>query len=141
MREILELGWTWRSPTIEGEPARHDAGNGDLMKLFSPTIGAVLIALLLQGCAAQKTMVPTGGSRADGTVKLSYEYGMFEAPKVDMAQGTVAANKRCGSWGYTGAEPFGGETRTCNSYGGGGCNRWLVTVEFQCTGGAPVYGK
>jgi len=101
----------------------------------------VLAALLLQGCAAQKTMVPTGGSKADGTVKLSYEFGMFEQPKVDIAQGTSAALKRCSSWGYTGAEPFGGQTKTCNSYGGGGCNGWLVTVEFQCTGGTQASSK
>ncbi len=47
------------------------------MKLGYLTIGAFI--LVLAGCATQKIMVPTGGSRADGTVNLSYEYGMFEA--------------------------------------------------------------
>jgi hypothetical protein len=111
------------------------------MKFFSSSIAVAMIALLLQGCATQKTMVPTGGSKADGTVKLSYEFGMFEAPKVDMRQGTSAANKRCASWGYTGAEPFGGQTKTCTANSGGSCNNWLVTVEFQCTGGTPVSAR
>ncbi|WP_454261926.1 YecR family lipoprotein [Pseudoxanthomonas mexicana] len=39
------------------------------------------------------------------------------------------------TWGYTGAEAFGGVTQQCNMPGGmGGCQRWLVTKEFQCTG-------
>lgn len=43
----------------------------------------VLVAstLLLSGCAVQKQLVPTGGSKADGTVKMSYSFGMFESLK------------------------------------------------------------
>ncbi len=35
---------------------------------------ALLIGLtiIFSGCAVQKELVPTGGSRADGIVKLSY---------------------------------------------------------------------
>jgi hypothetical protein len=110
------------------------------MKFVSRLAVALSIAVLFSGCAVQKTMEATGGSRADGTVKLSYEFGMFQVPKIDMAQGTQAAARRCTSWGYTGAEPFGGQTKTCNGYGGGSCNSWLVTVEFQCTG-TPVASK
>lgn len=110
------------------------------MKSLISVAGATAIVLALQGCAVQKTMVATGGSRSDGTVKLSYEFGMFEKPQVDMQQGIAAALQRCKSWGYSGAEPFGGQTKVCNSYGGGGCNTWLVTVEFQCTG-TPVASK
>ncbi len=44
-------------------------------------------ALLLSGCAVQKQLVPTGGSKADGTVKMSYSFGMFESPKVNVQQG------------------------------------------------------
>jgi hypothetical protein len=111
------------------------------MKILSSAVTVGLVAMLLvSGCAVQKTMQATGGSRADGTVKLSYEFGMFQVPTVDMAQGTAAAVRRCASWGYSGAEPFGGQTKTCNGYGGGNCNSWLVTVEFQCTG-TPVASK
>lgn len=44
-------------------------------------------ALLLSGCAVQKQLVPTGGSKAAGTVKMSYSFGMFESPKVNVQQG------------------------------------------------------
>jgi hypothetical protein len=111
------------------------------MKVFNKAVGVVLAAAIaMSGCAVQKTMEATGGSRADGTVKLSYEFGLFQQPQVDMAQGTAAALRRCNSWGYTGAEPFGGQTKVCNGYGSGSCNSWLVTVEFQCTG-TPVASK
>lgn len=92
-----------------------------------------LLVLGLSGCAVQKTLTPTGGSRADGTVELSYEYGMFEQPKVDLHQGTQVAKQRCAAWGYSDAQPFGGQKSTCQqSNGYGNCVRTLVTVQYQC---------
>jgi hypothetical protein len=91
-------------------------------------------ALALQACAVQKDLVATGGSRADGTVKLAYEFESYQKPVVNLQQGTATAAERCKSWGYSGAEPFGGETRLCNNSNRDGCTRWQVTVEFQCTG-------
>ncbi len=96
----------------------------------------VLAILLLQGCAVQKQLIPTGGSRADGTVKLSYEYGLFEAPKLDAQQGMNVALQRCSAWGYSGAEPFGGSTQNCINPTNNGCSRWLVSIEYQCSGAA-----
>ena len=96
--------------------------------------GLLAAILALQGCAVQKEMVATGGSRADGTVKLAYEFRSFEKPVLNLQQGTATAAERCKSWGYTGAEPFGGETRVCNDSNREGCTRWQVSVEFQCTG-------
>lgn len=90
--------------------------------------------LILSGCATQKQLVPTGGSKADGTVKMSYSYGMFESPKVDMQQGAQLAVKRCAAWGYSGAEPFGGYTSVCSQPSSSGCMETLVSVEYQCTG-------
>lgn len=94
---------------------------------------ACAVIAALTGCAVQKTMVPTGGSRSDGTIKLSYEFDRFEVPHVDEQQGLAVATKRCAAWGYTGTEAFGGQTKTC-ALQGSGCARWLVTVEYQCTG-------
>ena len=96
---------------------------------------AVLICLIinLSGCAVQKELVPTGGSRADGIVKLSYEYGLFEAPQLNAQQGVNAAKQRCSSWGYKNAEAFGGSTKSCIIPTNKGCNRWLVSIEYQCT--------
>lgn len=47
-------------------------------------------AFLLSGCATPKQMIPTGGSKSDGTVRMGYSYGMFEKPVVDASQGEPA---------------------------------------------------
>ena len=101
-------------------------------RLSAMTLIAAMFAL--QGCAVQKEMVATGGSRADGTVKLGYDFRTYEKPVIDMRQGTATAAERCRTWGYSGAEPFGGQTEVCNDSSKDGCTRWHVTVEFQCTG-------
>jgi len=44
------------------------------MKLYAI---AGISALLLAGCATTKDWSATGGSQADGTVRLSYEFGPF----------------------------------------------------------------
>jgi hypothetical protein len=93
---------------------------------------AVLIGLSVSGCAVQKNWTATGGSRADGTIKLSYQYSLFEVPKVDNEQGIDLASERCRSWGYGSAEPFGGTVSKCTNFSSSGCNRWLVTAEYQC---------
>lgn len=104
--------------------------------MHKSTIALAVITLAsLPSCAVQKDLVPTGGSRADGTVTLSYEYGRFEKPEVDMPKAATLAMQRCGAWGYTGAEPFGGQMNKCEAVDGyGGCIRTLVTVTYQCTG-------
>jgi len=96
----------------------------------------VISALFLAGCATTKDWSATGGSRSDGTVRLSYEFGQFEKPELSEQQAVTLASQRCKTWGYTGAEAFGGQTRTCNLSSGafGNCQRWLVTKEYQCTG-------
>ena len=96
---------------------------------------AVAAAMFVSGCATTKNWSATGGSRADATVRLSYEYGAFEKPQTSEMEAVNLATARCKTWGYTGAEAFGGVTRQCNMPGGmGGCNGWRVTKEFQCTG-------
>lgn len=94
----------------------------------------IFLSLCLSGCAVQKQLVPTGGSRADGTVKLSYEYGLFEQPVLDPQQGYRSAKQRCVAWGYADAEAFGGQITQCINFNQHGCNRWMATMEFQCTG-------
>lgn len=99
------------------------------------TWAILLLGLAISGCATQETLVPTGGSRADGTVQLSYEYGLFQKPMVDVSQATQAAANTCAGWGYSGAQPFGGQLNRCEAFNGyGNCIRTLVTVTFQCTG-------
>ena len=95
-----------------------------------------LIAFMVffQGCSVNKQLIPTGGSRADGIVKLSYEYGLFEQPVLNPQQGYQAAKQRCIAWGYTDTEAFGGQITQCINFNRNGCNRWIATLEFQCTG-------
>lgn len=54
-----------------------------------------LVCLLITACATPKTLEATGGSRADGTMELSYEYSQFETPVVDAAQSKDVATARC----------------------------------------------
>ena len=93
-----------------------------------------LALVILSGCAVQKTPVCTGGSRADGTVDMAYEYGMFEVPEVNWQVAANTAQRRCMNWGYKNAESFGGGMSNCISYSSSGCNKWRVTNTFQCTG-------
>ncbi|HIC6527629.1 TPA: YecR family lipoprotein, partial [Salmonella enterica subsp. enterica serovar Enteritidis] len=91
--------------------------------------------LILSGCATQKQMTPMGGSKADGTVKMGYTFGMFEKPVVDLNSAKDLAGQKCKTWGYTGAEAFGGQTSTCAQVGAYGCEMTNVSIEYQCTGG------
>ncbi|UBB91487.1 YecR-like lipofamily protein (plasmid) [Xanthomonas oryzae pv. oryzicola] len=105
---------------------------GEVMKIFAL---AAIVAVLASGCASTKNWSATGGSRADATVRLSYEYTAFEKPQTNETEAINLATSRCKTWGYTGAEAFGGITQQCNMPGGmGRCQRFLVTKEFQCIG-------
>lgn len=109
-------------------------------RLVSAAVAAFCLSTaLIAGCATQKELVPTGGSRADGTVNLSFEYGMFEKPQVDWDQANREAAQRCAAWGYSGAQAFGGNTQRCEAVNGyGNCVRFLVTAAYQCTGAPSV---
>lgn len=96
---------------------------------------ALTLGAMLSGCAVTKDWSATGGSRADGVVRLSYEIGEMENAQLNESQAVRLAAQRCKTWGYSGAEAFGGITRQCNMRGGfSGCAKWMVTKEFQCTG-------
>lgn len=91
-----------------------------------------LLITLLAGCATSKTMQATGGSKSDGTVDMSYEFGPFESPQVDMSAAQRSATQRCQAWGYSDAESFGGGLSQCVSPGGSMCNVTRVTQTYQC---------
>ena len=95
---------------------------------------AMLIMIDTTGCATTKILQATGGSRADGIIELSYEYGGFERPVVDWNQALTAAKERCKAWGYSGAESFGGTKSLCQAANAYGCLQYFVTVPYQCTG-------
>ena len=115
---------------------QHQPTGENMMRIFT----AIAVAAILTSCATTKDWSATGGSRSDGVVRLSYEVGEFEKPQLSETQAINLATQRCQTWGYSGAEAFGGVTRQCNQGGGfGGCSRWMVTKEYQCTGtGTPT---
>src|SRR3974390_811316 len=83
------------------------------VSLIAVAITSMAISsILTAGCATQKQLVSTGGSRANGTVDLSFEYGMFEKPHWDWNQAHDEAAQRCAAWGYSGAERFGGTMKS-----------------------------
>lgn len=104
---------------------------------FTPAIFACSFASLIcfAGCTVQKEWTATGGSRADGTVDLAFQYGAFEKPQVNDAQGVELAASTCAGWGYTASQPFGGTMTKCEAVNGyGNCLRTLVTRKYQCMG-------
>ena len=96
-----------------------------------------LIALVglcvLAGCEVEKTPVPTDGSKADGSVVLSYQVGAYEIPKVDWSAAQSSAVQRCRAWGYSSASAFDGDMRRCESsdiYGS--CTMTTISRTYQC---------
>lgn len=92
-----------------------------------------IILIAVAGCATQKTLEATGGSRADGIVELAFEVGGLEVPQIDWADADAKAAKRCNAWNYRAAERFGGYKTQCIAYSQYGCVRQMVTVPYQCT--------
>lgn len=93
----------------------------------------MISAFLISGCAVKKDMIPVGGSKSDGTIKMGYTYNFMESPILDMNQAQTAATERCKMWDYEKAVPFGGETTQC-VYAGGSCEVKTAFIDFQCVG-------
>lgn len=128
----LVKGLTGRLRSVSSVCDKVHEGVSVLKKLFAMGAFGALAA-----CGTVTQMTPTGGSRADGIVELSYEYGPFNKVKLDPVAAQAQAKARCQTWGYQDAEAFGGVIRQCQMPGGlGGCSRWFATMKFQCTGAA-----
>jgi len=107
---------------------------GDNVKGFRIVWITLAAVACLAGCTVARDWTATGGSRADGTVELSYQYGMFQVPRENETQGVDLATLTCSGWGYSGAQPFGGEIKQCGAQNSSGCISWLVTRKYQCLG-------
>lgn len=101
--------------------------------MFKSLLLLLVISIVAMGCATPVTPVPVGGSRADGTVTLAYEYGSFQRPQVDWGSADWDAHQRCTAWGYSHAEMFAPMQQCLNADVYGNCNRWRVNVTYQCT--------
>jgi hypothetical protein len=95
----------------------------------------LVASLALVSCATVKIPVATGGSRAGGTIDLSFEFGLFEKPEVDWETAGQTAKSKCAAWGYKDAQAFGGANTQCVVHNSdGNCLRTRVTMTYQCTG-------
>ena len=86
---------------------------------------------VLSGCAA-KVVEPyaIGGSRADATVEIAYDFGDFKLPPTKMEMDKLASRK-CQVWGYDKAQAFGGQKRICHN---NRCDYGQWVVAYQCLG-------
>ncbi|OFR06091.1 hypothetical protein HMPREF2907_04305 [Neisseria sp. HMSC055H02] len=94
----------------------------------------VLSLFVVSACTTHKTMVPISGSKADGIVKMAYDYALLESPMINREASQEQAVKRCNAWGYSDAEAFGTSSKQCIENNGFGCERFRVITEYQCTG-------
>ena len=113
-----------------------------MKKLFLALVLAAVFAFGA-GCAVQKPTpkewTAVGGSKADATVKMAYTWQPFlEKPIVQEQQAIELASKKCQTWGYERAEPFGGAVSQCSAYNGGYCVQMTAIAEFQCIGGTTM---
>jgi hypothetical protein len=99
-----------------------------------PKFKLILMVALLSACTAQHVVpVATGGSKADASVEMGYNTGLFHPAEPDWPAAQVTASKRCQAWGYSKAEGFEGTTLNCNRYNGyGQCLDGTVTRTYQC---------
>ncbi|SDI06660.1 YecR family lipoprotein [Pseudomonas panipatensis] len=96
---------------------------------------ALAASIAITGCATKKDFYAMGGSRADGTVNMAYDFAQFEQPVVNMDQAKSIAKSKCQVWGYQDAEAFGGKTQHCNQFNGyGTCIAGQVVLQYQCIG-------
>lgn len=93
-----------------------------------------VVTILGSATNTPKTLVASGGSRADGTVELFYEYSSMENPVINWESARNEAINKCRVWGYSSAEPFGAKKTRCIQGNQYGCGHFEVTVPYQCTG-------
>ena len=105
------------------------------MKKYAVILVAVAFLSACVSSPVDKLPVPVSGSRADGTVTLSYEYGLFEKPVVNWDEAKKTSEKRCQAWDYKTAESFGGIESDCissNGYAVASNALILMINSFRC---------
>ncbi|MBC7101974.1 MAG: hypothetical protein H5U13_01930 [Parvibaculum sp.] len=97
-------------------------------------VALALFSVAVFGCSSSvKTPIPTGGSKSEGIIRMSYEDGMLERASADWSAADKVATERCVGWGYSGAQRFELEKSTCQISDSGICLSAIRTVEYQCT--------
>ena len=107
----------------------------NIASIATKALLALIAAITITGCATKKDFYAMGGSRADGTVDMAYDFRQFESPVVNPAQAQSIAKSKCRVWGYSDAEAFGGMTQNCHQRDGfGTCVAGQVVNTYQCIG-------
>ncbi|WP_228393041.1 YecR family lipoprotein [Pseudomonas helleri] len=95
----------------------------------------IMLVVAVTGCSSRKDFYATGGSRADGSIDMAYDFKQFETPIVDINQAKKIANDKCAVWGYERAEAFGGKIVSCEARNGfGDCVAGQTIIKYQCIG-------
>jgi hypothetical protein len=103
------------------------------MPRLARLVSILALTATFAGCATNQPWAVSGGEKAEGLVRVSYEFPEFHEPAVSEQQAEQIALKRCEGWGYDDAEPIAGQLRQCSNMDDGNCDLWKVTREFQCT--------
>lgn len=94
---------------------------------------ALLSILLLTSCMVIKVPQPTGGSKSDGIVELSYERYDLEIIEINYQEAKINALRVCNRWGFDNADMFGGSIKDCSMHDSyGGCMKATITIKYQC---------
>lgn len=101
------------------------------MVKVSSVIPVLFVSLVLSGCTVSE-LSSTGGSRADGTIVMSVEYGEFDHLDINKEKALASATRRCQSWGYNAAQPFDAGLSQCSVSSGFGCSRYIYSLTYQC---------
>jgi hypothetical protein len=105
------------------------------MTRISGSVLAAIIAANVAGCVITKTLVPIEANRADGTITLAYEYGTFQNPKVNFAEGVDTVTAKCVEWGFVDVRRTSELITECirDDILGGPCKVFRDKVTYQCT--------
>ena len=76
-----------------------------LIKVFFSLL-ILISSTFFQGCGFYTSLYTSGGSRADGTITMTVDYGALLSPKIDWAAAKKKAVERCRYWGYSGGYFF-----------------------------------
>ncbi len=102
--------------------------------MIKKSVAVIFLALFLSGCVTHQKITYTGGNKAEGIVKLSYGYRLYQNPNMDSDTGRQIALSKCQSWGYTDVSQPGKKTSECIRQSNLACSINYVTVDFQCIG-------
>lgn len=106
---------------------------GSVMRL------ALLLCLAVAACATRPEgvrPVAAGESRADGIVTMASSGTIWNPVDPDWREAQAAADRRCRSWGYPGADSYSGWQDTCREYDlWGRCTKNRVTRFYSCGAG------